>query len=170
MQMRWRVLVVLAVLLLVACLWRWALAQSEPYPPPTLHGVVVAIDPGHGGVDAGAASRDHRILEKDLTLHLSLLLRAELEKAGAVVVMTRETDVDPSGLPWRNRERYRSNLRTRTDVAAKVGAAAFISLHMDATRLLTERGRGPSTYYGTGNAGAVAGAITCTPVLRRCMR
>lgn len=57
-------------------------------------GHVVAIDPGHGGVDPGNPGvffpRGTR--EKDVTLQVGLLLRAELKRRGVGVRMTRTTD------------------------------------------------------------------------------
>lgn len=57
-------------------------------------GHVVAIDPGHGGVDPGNPGiffpRGTR--EKDVTLKVGLLLREELRRRGISVRMTRTTD------------------------------------------------------------------------------
>src|SRR6185369_15542560 len=57
-------------------------------------GHVVTVDPGHGGVDPGNPGlyfpRGTR--EKDVTLQVGLLLRAELRRRGIAVRMTRSTD------------------------------------------------------------------------------
>jgi N-acetylmuramoyl-L-alanine amidase len=57
-------------------------------------GHVVAIDPGHGGVDPGNPGiffpRGTR--EKDVTLQVGLFLREELKRRGVAVRMTRTTD------------------------------------------------------------------------------
>jgi N-acetylmuramoyl-L-alanine amidase len=57
-------------------------------------GHVVAIDPGHGGVDPGNPGiffpRGTR--EKDVTLQVGLFLRDELKRRGVAVRMTRTTD------------------------------------------------------------------------------
>jgi N-acetylmuramoyl-L-alanine amidase len=57
-------------------------------------GHVVAIDPGHGGVDPGNPGiffpRGTR--EKDVTLQVGLMLREELKRRGVGVRMTRTTD------------------------------------------------------------------------------
>jgi len=49
------------------------------------------VDAGHGGTNVGAAGATGA-REKDLTLAIAQQLRQELEKAGARVLMTRETD------------------------------------------------------------------------------
>ena len=139
-------------------------ANQVPYPPPDLKGVVVAIDPGHGGVDPGAASPGGQVKEKDLTLALALRLRAELEGAGAVPVLTRDGDHDPSRLPWRHPDRYRMNLRIRTATGAQAGAVVFISLHVDTTAAARGTRRGPSTYYGTKGAQAGAGEALASAI------
>lgn len=51
----------------------------------------IVLDPGHGGKETGA-SGPTGYLEKDLNLVVSKLLRDELVKRGATVVMTREDD------------------------------------------------------------------------------
>ena len=75
----------------------------------------VVIDAAHGGADSGARLSDH-LLEKDLTLTLSVRLRSMLGAHGIYVVTTRESD---SAIPALN----------RAETANHVGAAACITLH-----------------------------------------
>jgi len=70
--------------------------QSRQKP---LSGIKILLDPGHGGKESGAAGPTG-YLEKDVNLAVSRLLREELVKRGATVVMTREDDRDVS-LPER---------------------------------------------------------------------
>jgi N-acetylmuramoyl-L-alanine amidase len=80
---------------------------------------IVVIDAGHGGRDPGATSISGQVYEKDLTLALARELRDDLVKRGRVrVAMTREDD------------RYLT-LEQRADVARRLDAAIFVSLHMD---------------------------------------
>ncbi|MBD2532858.1 N-acetylmuramoyl-L-alanine amidase [Nostoc flagelliforme FACHB-838] len=55
----------------------------------------IVLDPGHGGKESGA-SGPTGYLEKDVNLVISKLLRDELVKQGATVVMTREDDREVS--------------------------------------------------------------------------
>ncbi|NJR24944.1 MAG: N-acetylmuramoyl-L-alanine amidase [Richelia sp. CSU_2_1] len=63
--------------------------QAKP-----LSGIKILIDPGHGGPqDLGAVSPTG-LREKTIALTVSKLVRDELVNRGAIVVMTREEDVD----------------------------------------------------------------------------
>ena len=55
---------------------------------------VVVIDPGHGGVDPGNPGRyfPDGLVEKDITLAIARLLRAELVRRGIGALLTRATD------------------------------------------------------------------------------
>jgi len=54
----------------------------------------IVVDPGHGGVDPGNPGLHFpgRLTEKDITLGIGRLLRAELARRGLSVVLTRATD------------------------------------------------------------------------------
>jgi N-acetylmuramoyl-L-alanine amidase len=54
----------------------------------------IVIDPGHGGVDPGNPGRyfPGRLVEKDITLAIGRLLRAELMRRGLGASLTRVTD------------------------------------------------------------------------------
>ena len=71
-------------------------AAREPgrLPNGLRPGHVVAIDPGHGGVDPGnlGVFFPRGVREKDVTLQVGLLLREELKRRGVGVRMTRTTD------------------------------------------------------------------------------
>jgi len=54
----------------------------------------IVVDPGHGGIDPGnpGLTFPGRLAEKDVTLAIGRLLRAELVRRGLSVVLTRSTD------------------------------------------------------------------------------
>jgi N-acetylmuramoyl-L-alanine amidase len=80
---------------------------------------IVLIDPGHGGHDPGSKSVSGAAEEKALTLALSIELRDFLVSRGRVrVAMTRRDD------------RY-VELEQRADIARRLGAGLFVSIHMD---------------------------------------
>ncbi|MGZ2413041.1 N-acetylmuramoyl-L-alanine amidase [Sphingomonas sp. F9_3S_D5_B_2] len=89
---------------------------------------IVVIDAGHGGTDPGATSVSGQIQEKDLTLELARELRDALVQRGRVrVAMTRADD------------RYLT-LDQRADVARRLDATTFVSLHMDSAPNALARG------------------------------
>ena len=55
-------------------------------------GKFVALDAGHGGSETGAVNTTYTLLEKDVNLAVVKALQAQLEAAGATVVLTREGD------------------------------------------------------------------------------
>ena len=70
-------------------------APTAPNPLTGLrHSHRVVIDPGHGGADPGNPGRHFpaHLVEKDITLAIGRLLRAELVRRGIGAVLTRSTD------------------------------------------------------------------------------
>ena len=59
-----------------------------------LQGIIITVDPGHGGRDPG--TRYQSILEKDLNLEISKILKDTLIKQGATVYLIRDKDEDLS--------------------------------------------------------------------------
>ena len=76
-----------------ASLSRYA-GRSETGKP--LDGILVILDPGHGGQDFGTyypiKAASPAIIEKEINLAVALKTRSALEDLGATVFMTRESD------------------------------------------------------------------------------
>ena len=107
---------------------------------PGLKGKVIAIDPGHGGSDPGAIG-PQRTFEKKVNLDLSMQVKTILERAGAQVVMTRQTDIDCSNPDATDRE----ELMARAMVANNRKADIFISIHHNSSA--NSNLTGTTTYY-----------------------
>ncbi len=115
-----------------------AAPRGPPNPTTGLrlrHAIV--IDPGHGGVDPGNPGRyfPGRLAEKDITLAIGRLLRAELMRRGIGASLTRSTD-------------------TLIDLAdrgafCKAECDLFISIHVNAMPEGRRAGRasGVETYF-----------------------
>lgn len=92
---------------------------------------LIAIDPGHGGVDPGARGRSGT-WEKDLTLKQAEELRRQLSESGRYrVILTRDNDVFV-------------RLRDRIAIAQRAEADLFLSLHADS--IANRRVRGGAVY------------------------
>lgn len=86
------------------------------------------VDPGHGGEDPGKVSPGG-IYEKDINLAVAKKLSAVLNQGGGQVILTREKDQALSNNENTIRERKRSDLAKRWELAAEAKADIFISLH-----------------------------------------
>lgn len=92
----------------------------------------IIIDAGHGGKDSGAVGPTG-LKEKDVNLATALLLKTELEKYGAQVILTRSTDIF-------------LELADRTAIANASDGDAFISIHADS---FSATSNGSTTYYNS---------------------
>lgn len=126
---------------------------AEPIESTRLLGKIICIDPGHGGSDPGAAGPTGT-KEKDNTLAISLLLRERLERNGATVFMTRDTDKDVS-YPDSSAD---EELGARVDVANESGADIFISVHNDSFTNPTAVGT-TTFHYGDAESARLAGHV-----------
>ena len=92
----------------------------------------IAIDPGHGGADAGTRGPEGT-LEKDVTLAVARRLQAAIQRQlGLRVVLTRSGDTTVS-------------LDERAAIANNVRADLFISLHANAS--MRENASGAEVFY-----------------------
>ena len=95
-----------------------SIAQHAPAPSSASPGPVIVLDPAHGGTDTGA--RGETSVEKDIVLQVARTVRAELERQGYRVLMTRNDDSNVS-------------YDDRAAVANAHPDAVFVSLHVSST-------------------------------------
>lgn len=82
---------------------------------------VIAIDPGHGGKDPGAISRNLKIYEKNVTISIARELKALLDRdPNFCAVLTRKGD-------------YYISVPERSEIARKNKANYLISIHADSS-------------------------------------
>ncbi len=113
----------------------WAVPQTDaattatvPVAAAAADDFVIAIDAGHGGIDAGATGASTKTSEKDITLAFAKILNDKLaDLPGIRAVMTRDTDKFLS-------------LSERVLIARQKGAGLLISLHADTLRQADIRG------------------------------
>jgi N-acetylmuramoyl-L-alanine amidase len=113
----------------------WARPDADPATTATVAAAspaadefVIAIDAGHGGIDAGATGASTKTAEKDITLSFARILNGKLKgQPGIRAVMTRDADKFLS-------------LSERVLIARQKGADLLISLHADTLRQADIRG------------------------------
>lgn len=94
---------------------------------------VVIIDPGHGGPDPGAVGIGG-IQEKEIVLDISNRISAILEQQGVSTVLTRTADID-------------LDLAPRVELADRLRATVFVSIHANAISMARPDVNGLETYY-----------------------
>lgn len=94
-----------------------------------LQGKVIVLDPGHGGGDPGTVGVG-TTTEAENVLAIAWELKTMLEKAGAQVIMTRQTDQNPAqGTSFAGQQN--GQLAARVATANRSPGLIFISLHND---------------------------------------
>ncbi len=104
-------------------------------PPGDLTGLIVVLDPGHGGYDSGCVGPTG-LSEKTCNLRQARLVAGLLRQRGATVELTRDGDVFVS-------------LEERVQRAQAAGAELFVSLHFNSLDATTDPliARGSSVWY-----------------------
>ncbi len=103
--------------------------------PSEVYDKILVIDPGHGGKDAGALSKDEKYYEKNINLGIVLALKELLEKENIKVYYTRTADDTVF-------------LRPRVTLANAVDCDYFISIHCNSNEVTSPNGT-EVLYYDT---------------------
>jgi N-acetylmuramoyl-L-alanine amidase len=112
---------------------RIAEAKRSDVKPSNDGRPLVMLDPGHGGVDAGAIAPSGE-MEKMIVLEFAQVLREKLEQSGKYrVAMTR---ADDTFIP----------LGERVRLSRAAGASLFVSIHADAITHNTAEVRGATVF------------------------
>lgn len=93
-----------------------------------LLGKTIYLDAGHGGKDPGAIYDN--VYEKDINLDIVKKLQFELEKMGAVVLLTRNDDYDLASIDAKKRKQ--SDLLKRANLINESKCDMYISIHLNA--------------------------------------
>ena len=101
------------------------------FPLKTQAALTVLIDPGHGGEDKGAKSKQKDVFEKDIALNIAKKIKAEMP-TNYKVYLTRSLDRNVS-------------LENRAAMAETVKADIFVSVHINSSA--QSRAHGLETYY-----------------------
>ena len=116
---------------------RWTVltpcAEEAEVDGEPIVGAHVVLDPGHGGSETGAIGPSG-VSEEDVNLDVALRVKRLLEKRGAVVVLTRSTDV-------------RVTIRTRAELASALQPLAFVSVHHNSGARRKQTTPGSEVYH-----------------------
>ena len=155
----------------VTCLWLLAGGQrTQPAwetanQAGSLTGLIVALDPGHGGYDGGARAHDSGIWEKETTLQIALAVEKELVARGAQVVLTRREDICLAEGEGASKARKRQDLQARIDLAKAAGAHVLLSIHLNEYRDRSQSG--PQVFYQRGgDAGRLLAGVLQAALIR----
>lgn len=107
--------------------------KEKKFPP-----LLVALDAGHGGIDSGCLGG--RVMEKDVNLQITLLLRDLLQERGFQVVMVRDTDTEISK-------------EERVEFANDARADIYVSIHQNTYEGKDKSVGGIETWYDGKDAG-----------------
>lgn len=92
---------------------------------------IVAIDPGHGGVDPGAVSKSG-LTEDEINLKIALKLKRFIEQSGGIAILTREDDkglyTDQSTTLGQKKV---EDLHNRRKLIEESQAEIFVSIHLN---------------------------------------
>ncbi len=122
----------------------WRVSTPCGHTATIVHGtpitvVDVMLDPGHGGVEAGAVSHDLR--EADINLDVARRVQRDLEKGGITVALTRTGN-------------YRLPIPTRAAIVNAIRPKLFVSIHHNSGDAAPHNGPGTEVYYQHGSPAA----------------
>lgn len=122
---QWIIIAVSCLLLIGAAVQINALVKSDSKP---LDGVVIVVDPGHGGKDEGAQKEG--VKEAQINLAIAKEVKEELEAQGASVILTRDGAYDLASEGARNRKK--EDMKKRADIINADRVDLFLSIHLNA--------------------------------------
>lgn len=151
------ILTILLVSVFIAIAWpqKTETAVDNIADSSGLHQKIIVIDPGHGGADPGAVADE--LVEAEVNMILSLALKDELQRNGAIVKLTRYGN---KGLvpekTMTNYERW-NNLKQRKDYALKQECDILISIHVNSDK--DPRTSGSMVFYHENSSRELAAVI-----------
>ena len=109
----------------------------------------IVLDAGHGGVDAGAIGVNG-ILEKDINLNITLMLKDMLISCGYDVVLTRDKDESKHDPDITKIPRFKkSDMKNRLEIITKNPSSITISIHQNT--FSSKKQNGAQIFYSENN-------------------
>lgn len=110
-----------------------------------LSGVVIVLDPGHGGRDDGAQAGS--VKEQAINLKIASYLKEQLEAAGCTIILTRDDDYDLAEEGATNRKR--SDMENRMTLINEKDTDLFLSIHLNS--YTNASAKGAQAFYKKGD-------------------
>ncbi len=117
----------------------------DPFVEKPLTGMVILVDPGHGGYDGGARAQDSGLWEKEINLAVALQVEKALTARGASVTLTRREDVALCDESTASGSKKRQDMERRVALGEEIGADMVLSIHMNEYRDRNQSG--PQVFY-----------------------
>ncbi|WP_335513467.1 N-acetylmuramoyl-L-alanine amidase CwlD [Neobacillus drentensis] len=146
LKRKWKMIIFIAGLIVLFFILQHDFTENNSWKTWNLplSGKIILLDAGHGGPDGGAGTG--KILEKDIALDITKKVRDYLQEQGALVIMTREKDVDLADTDTRGYSRRKvEDLKKRLKMINKSDNDLFVSIHLNA--IPSARWRGAQTFY-----------------------
>lgn len=138
--------------------------KSIPVTYLPISNKVIVIDPGHGGVDPGAVSKNG-VKEDEINLKIALNLKRLIEQSGGIVIMTREKDEGLYSDGAKTlREMKTEDLKKRKEIVDNSDADLFISIHLNS--FIRPSYSGAQTFYQKGSVEGEKLALTIQKELK----
>ncbi|TJX14069.1 N-acetylmuramoyl-L-alanine amidase CwlD [Tissierella creatinini] len=106
---------------------------------------IIGIDPGHGGVDPGALSKEG-LEENNINLQIALKLKRYIEQSGGIAVLTRDED---KGLytekSTTTKQMKTEDLKNRKAIIEGADCEIFLSIHLNS--FTKSKYSGAQTFY-----------------------
>lgn len=127
---------------------------------------VIVIDPGHGGEDPGAISKNG-LKEKDITLDIALKVQGFLEQSGCITQLTRAVDESLHDKESSGNKKW-SDLKNRKVIIDISKADAFISIHLNS--FPQARYKGVQTFFPVNSEESKALAVSIQKELKTTLK
>lgn len=158
------VLSVVCILAVITILGALVQLQEVRQTAGSSTGLVIVIDPGHGGIDPGKVGVNGSY-EKDINLAIGLYLKEALEKKKCQVIMTRETDIGLYQVSDTNKKT--ADLRKRVEIMNQENVDLVISVHQNSFSDTVSRGA--QVFFYTGSASGEAFAKVLQSQMTSCL-
>ena len=145
-KLLYTVLLILIFLVLCLVIYYKEYNKVEPIYLPITN-KIIGIDPGHGGVDPGAVSKNG-IKEDEINLKIALKLKRFIEHSGGIAILTRDSDKGLYTEESRTLKQMKSeDLKKRKKLINESDCQVFLTIHLNS--FTKSKYYGAQTFYNS---------------------